>query len=54
MKVDVLACWKNTNQNPSLALFIDELEGVLSQENWLKEMIDTGVLPVGQFRLHQE
>ena len=32
-KVDVLASWKKINKNPSLSLFIEELELLLSQQN---------------------
>lgn len=33
LKVDILASWKKMNQNPSLSLFIEELEMLLSQPN---------------------
>ncbi len=33
LKVDVLASWKKTNPNPTVSLFIDEMEALLSQEN---------------------
>jgi len=31
--VDILASWKKVNNNPSLSLFIEELEVLLTQKN---------------------
>jgi DNA-binding transcriptional LysR family regulator len=39
LKVDVLASWKKINRNPSLSLFIEELELLLSQNDVSKWLV---------------
>lgn len=33
LKVDILASWKKSNPNPSVSLFVQELDAVLSRQN---------------------